>query len=171
MHRLYFVIGASGAGKTAAVRLIAARRPDIVCRYFDTVGVPSDDEMARQHGSGEEWQRQSTIAWVSRIRHEWLGDAPVVLDGQTRPSFIADACVAAGLGDYRIVLFHCEDAVRERRLIARGQPGLANRKMAAWAAYLREQVVLRHDTIIDTTALTVADAAGELERVLSASSS
>jgi hypothetical protein len=36
------VTAASGAGKTAAVRhLEARRRPDVRCFYFDSIGVPS----------------------------------------------------------------------------------------------------------------------------------
>jgi tRNA A37 N6-isopentenylltransferase MiaA len=45
MHTLYFVIGASGSGKTAAAyefeRVTRAR-----VFYFDSVGVPSEQEAA-----------------------------------------------------------------------------------------------------------------------------
>jgi hypothetical protein len=47
--RLVFVIGASAARKTAAVRTLERReRPSVYCYYFDTIGVPSPAEMERQ---------------------------------------------------------------------------------------------------------------------------
>src|SRR5262249_44878421 len=126
MHRLYFLIGASGAGKTSAMKILEKRRPDLIFRHFDPVGAATVVEVARQNVSGEEWQRQMTIAWVRRIKAEWLDHAPVILDGQTRQSFIEEACRLGGLSDYKIVLFHCDDAVRDARVIARGHPELAN---------------------------------------------
>jgi len=169
MHRLYFVIGASGAGKTTATRALKRRRPHIICRHFDPIGAPPVEEMVEKSVSGEEWQRQMTIAWVKQIKAESLEHAPVVLDGQTRQTFIEEACRMAGLSDYKIILFHCEDRVRDARVIARGQPDLANGKMANWAKHLRQWALDRGDAIIDTTALTMDEAADELQRQVSAS--
>jgi len=118
--------------------------------------------MVEKSVSGEEWQRQMTIAWVKQIKAESLEHAPVVLDGQTRQTFIEEACRMAGLSDYKIILFHCEDRVRDARVIARGQPDLANGKMANWAKHLRQWALDRGDAIIDTTALTMDEAADEL---------
>src|SRR5262245_30389453 len=169
MHRLYFLIGASGVGKTSAMKALEKRRPDIIFRHFDPIGAAPVEEMVHKNVSGEEWQRQMTIAWVSRIKAELLDHAPVILDGQTRQSFIEEACRLEGLSDYKIVLFHCEDAVRGARVNARGQPELANTKMANWAKYLRQWALDRGDVVIDTTALTMEEAADELERQVSAS--
>jgi ABC-type glutathione transport system ATPase component len=45
MHMTYFVIGASGSGKTSAVReLEGTGRPDLKTFFFDTIGVPSEQE-------------------------------------------------------------------------------------------------------------------------------
>jgi hypothetical protein len=57
--------------------------------------------------------------------------------------------------------------VRDGRLIARGQPELANSKMANWARHLRQWALDRGDAIIDTTALTMEEAADELQRQVS----
>jgi hypothetical protein len=165
VHRLLFVTGASGVGKTSTLKLFEQRYPDILVRYFDGV-VPPLEAMTKEYGSGEEWQRQTTLEWIGRIKAEALGRAPVVLDGQARQAFVKEACSLAGLSDYRIVLFDCEDAVRELRLIGRGQPELANSQMASWARYLRDQASRRGDPIIDTTCLTVEDAVNELRAVL-----
>jgi ABC-type glutathione transport system ATPase component len=48
---LLFVVGASGAGKTAAVRAIEARAlPGVRCYYFDTIGVPTPEAIERERG-------------------------------------------------------------------------------------------------------------------------
>ena len=173
MHRLYFLIGASGAGKTSTTKALEKRRPDLVFRHFDPIGAAPVEEMVKKSVtgvggvSGEEWQRQMTIAWVKRIKIDSLDHAPVILDGQTRQSFIENACRLEGVCDYKIVLFHCEDAVRDARVIARGHPELANDKMANWAKYLRRWALDRGDVIIDTTALTTEQAAEELQRQVS----
>jgi hypothetical protein len=127
------------------------------------------EEMVNKNVRGEEWQRQMTIEWVKRIKAESLDHAPVILDGQTRQSFIEEACRLEGLSDYKIVLFHCEDAVRDARVIARGHPELANSKMANWAKHLRQWALYRGDAVIDTTALTMEEAADELQRQISIS--
>ena len=168
MHRLYFLIGASGVGKTSSMKALGKRRPDLVFRHFDPIGA-APEEVVNKDASGEEWQRQMTIAWVKRIKAELLDHAPVILDGQTRQSFIEEACRLEGLSDYKIVLFHCEDSVRDARVIARGHPELANSKMANWAKYLRRWALDRGDVVIDTTALTMEEAADELERQVSVS--
>src|SRR5215470_2386595 len=168
MHRLYFLIGASGVGKTSAMMALAKRRPDIIFRHFDPIGAAPVEEMVEKSVSGGEWQRQMTIEWVKRIKAQSLAHAPVILDGQTKQSFIEEACRLEELSDYKIVLFHCDDAVRDARVIARGHPELANNKMANWAKHLRQWALNRGDAIIDTTTLTMDAAADELQRQVSA---
>ncbi len=53
--RLLFVSGASGAGKTAAVRTLERRGlPAVRCYHFDSIDVPSPEEMERQWGGGDQ---------------------------------------------------------------------------------------------------------------------
>lgn len=166
MHALFFVIGASGAGKTKTVEAVAKRRPDIGFRYFDAIDIPSPQLTKEAYASGEEWQRQMTFAWVRHIKATLLAQIPVVLDGQTRQSYIVEACAAAGITRYKIILFHCRQAERERRLISRGHPELVNAKMENWANYLRDQAVRRGDAIIDTTGLSPQQALDALQAEL-----
>jgi hypothetical protein len=71
MYMTCFVIGASGSGKTSAVReLERAGRPDLKRLFFDAIGVPSEQEMIERWGSGEGWQRAMTVEWVKRMRGE-----------------------------------------------------------------------------------------------------
>jgi hypothetical protein len=121
--------------------------------------------MINEYGSVEQWQRRRTIEWIGRIKTESLCRAPVILDGQARQAFVDEACAIAGVSHYRIILFDCEDVVREHRLIARGHPELANNQMVNWARYLRDEASRRGDPIIDTTRLTIEEA-GELLSVV-----
>ena len=159
---LLFVTGASGAGKTAAVQALEARRlAGVRCCYFDSIGVPSLAEMIRDHGSAEAWQATTTLQWVHR-----LVEAPAevaVLDGQTRPSVIRAALSSAGQPAAQIVLLDCSPEERGRRLGgARGQPELASTQMSMWAAYLRGQADAFGLPVIDTTAQSIEAVAGAL---------
>jgi hypothetical protein len=167
------VTGASGAGKTTAVREIEARAvPGVRCFYFDTIGVPAPADMVREYGTGEAWQAAMTGRWIARLV---VGDAEVaVLDGQVRPSVVRAAVARAPAPvAFDIVLLDCVPAERLRRLSGpRGQPDLATPQMDAWAAYLRGQADALGLPVLDTSALTVAGVAdallGHVERLRTA---
>jgi len=55
------VTGASGAGKTTAVRSLEKRAyAHVRCHYFDSLGVPSLEAMGRDFGGPEAWQLNAT---------------------------------------------------------------------------------------------------------------
>jgi hypothetical protein len=62
-HRLLFVTGASGVGKTSTLRLLQQHRAHILVRCIDS-SVPTRRVMLDECGSAEEWQRQKTIGWI-----------------------------------------------------------------------------------------------------------
>jgi dephospho-CoA kinase len=86
-----------------------------------------------------------------------------VLDAQTRPSFVQQALREFPALRASVVLLECSSELRRQRLIARGQSELANEKMNLWAAYLRGQADAFGIPVIDTSQLSVADAASTLE--------
>lgn len=162
------VTGASGSGKTAAVTALEARAlPGVRCFYFDSIGVPTLEAMERDHGGPERWQATATNEWLARLA-ALEGDVRIaVLDGQTRPSTVFAAAAADRSWDLHVVLFDCSPEVREARLRGpRGQPELATARMDNWAAYLRGQADALGLPIVDTTALTIAEAADQLEAVV-----
>ena len=171
---LLIVIGASGAGKTAAVGALAARRiAGVRCYHFDSIGVPSTDEMERTWGSGEAWQKEMTKQWIERLAQNGDSVECAVLEGQTRPSFIDPELASAGIRHARIVLLDCTPATRLARLAGpRAQPELANERMSAWAAYLRGQVDALGAGVVDTSEIPVERVAdylqGEVEALRSA---
>ena len=159
---LLFVTGASGVGKTTAVRALEARRLDGVrCFYFDSVGVPSPEEMIRDYGSGEAWQAAATVAWIARLVGERAEVA--VLDGQARPSVVRTALRDLAPTPTQIVLLDCTAEERARRLAGpRGQPELASPQMSAWAAYLRGQADALELPVVDTTDRSIEAVTGAL---------
>ncbi len=92
--------------------------------------------------------------------------APAVLDGQTRPSFIAEACELIGADSRHIILITCAADVRRARLLKRGQPELANDQMMQWARYLAAETTRIGGTIIDNDNLSVAETASALAQIV-----
>ncbi len=156
--------GASGVGKTTLVHTLEERQlPGVRCYYFDSVGVPEPEEMRATFGSGEAWQAATTERWIAHLVQNPDGAQVVVLDGQVRPSEVVAAFGRHGVTQGKILHIDCSHEVREARLKGpRGQPDLASPRMAAWAAYLRGQADALGLPILDTSDLSVADAAEAL---------
>lgn len=157
MNKIYFLIGASGSGKST---ILNASKNQIENQFdilhFDSIGVPSFDEMKEQFGSIEEWQRVKTIEWIEEIKKRYLSKRSVILDAQTRPSFIKEGCLKIDV-DSEIILFDCSDDERKIRLIHRHQEELADQNMMNWAAFLRKECKSLGYTILDNTQMTVQE--------------
>jgi hypothetical protein len=124
--------------------------------------------MERDYGGGEQWQAAATAEWLVRLSNLPRDVRVAVLDGQTRPSFVFAAAARAAPATVHVVLLDCSAAVRNERLRGpRQQPELANARMDHWAAYLRGQADALKLTVIDTSLLTVTEAAEQLEAVVS----
>ncbi|MCY1744991.1 AAA family ATPase [Ensifer sp. SL37] len=90
------LVGASGSGKTTIAKAIAERFQDAVdVLFFDSIGVPSA-VMVVDHGSVEGWQRAKTIEWMIRLAQIADTRRMVILEGQTRLSFLEEGASAAG---------------------------------------------------------------------------
>lgn len=168
MNKIYFITGASGAGKTTTVKKLEdSNSIDIAFCYFDkSKGVPSKEEMERDFGSGTNWQKITTISWVKEVKDTILMHKSAVLDRQARLSFIKEACEINSIDNYEIILFDCEDSVREERLIKRGHPELVNPDMRNWAKFLRSEATECGAKILDTTNLSINESVQELLNIL-----
>jgi broad-specificity NMP kinase len=166
--RILVVTGTSGAGKTATVRALEKRGIlGVRCFYFDAIGVPTAEVMEREHGGGEKWQATATTEWLARLNDLSEDVRVAVLDGQTRPSFVFSAAARVAPGKAHVVLLDCASDVRAARLQGpRQQPELVDVRADQWAAYLRGQADALDLTVIDTTLLTVAAAAEQLEKIV-----
>src|SRR5215510_7440783 len=153
-----FVIltGASGSGKTTIAKAVSARYGEQVEVYhFDSIGVPPPEQMIAKYGSGEAWQRAMTCEWIARV-----ADTPrrrrVLLEGQTRLSFVIEATAAAGISDYVLILADCDDATRSKRLLLdRRQRDLATPTMMNWARHLRSEAKQIRCIILNTAHLSL----------------
>jgi GNAT superfamily N-acetyltransferase len=162
------VTGASGAGKTATVAALQGRGlPGVQCFHFDSIGVPSLEVMEREYGGPERWQAWATNEWLRRLAAVGNGVHVAILDAQTRPSTVVAAPGAGTAWRGQVVLLDCSPEVRAARLRGpRGQGELATARMDAWAAYLRGQADALGLPVIDTSELTIAAAADQLERIV-----
>ena len=159
MNQIIFVTGASGSGKTTIVKAVdSAGKVNFSFHYFDSMGVPSVDEMIERYGSSDEWQRMATNDWVRRIKEEYLPHKPTLLDGQMRLAYIDEACKRYDIKNYQIILFDCDDAERKKRLVQRGHPDLANENMMNWAKYLRNEANKNERAVILDTSGNSLDA-------------
>jgi dephospho-CoA kinase len=159
---ILFLTGASGSGKTTLVTSLRTGDPEGVYLHFDAIGVPDDETMVREHGSGERWQAEMTRRWIATIVEEHPTRPLVVLEGQVRPIFVETALIEYEVSRSAIVLVHCDDDEREARLVRRGQPELANESMRSWAAFLRRDAQARQLATIDSTNMPIADMASAL---------
>ncbi len=157
---LLVVTGASGAGKTTLVRGVEASGiPDVSCYYFDSIGVPSHEEMVSRFGGPRQWQVDALNYWVARLLRNEDSVQVAVLDGQVRPSDVRVVCERFGARRAQIVLIDCSHTDRNLRLRGpRAQSELANTEMDCWAAYLRGQADALNLPLICTTQLPVRDA-------------
>jgi len=160
------ITGASGSGKTTLLRALEGEAPPGVrCHYFDSVGVPSLDQMIADHGSPDGWQIATTHRWISTLASARDGSHLALLEGQVRPTTVREAFLQHGVGEGRMLLLDCSTEVREARLRDnRQQPELATDRMMAWAAYLRGQADALHIPVLDTTDLSPGQALAHLRQ-------
>jgi predicted kinase len=162
---LVVLTGASGAGKTAIARSVKERAlPDCQVLSFDSVGVPSFEEMREKHGIGHQpggaWQRYETLRWMERIQPIVDTGMSVLFEGQMRIAFIREGLIASGIDRAHLILVDCDDDVRMKRLTTdRAQPNLASAEMLNWACYLRNEALENGVPILDTSRVPIADLA------------
>ena len=155
---IVLLTGASGAGKShlanALEEHLDADKAHVA--YFDRIGIPSIEEMVREHGSGEKWQEAKTHEWITKLAK--LGDkALVVFEGQYNPQFAGDGCRIAGVTNYLLFVVNCDETTRERRLSElRNQPELINDDMRHWARFLNDKTIALGGTVLDTSSSDIS---------------
>jgi dephospho-CoA kinase len=160
---LIMLTGASGAGKTAIAAAIAKNFPEIAVHHFDSIGVPSTEEMIADYGSQEGWQRAKTFEWLERLKSD-RSSRNALFEGQVRIAFFAEAAAAAGLQRFKIILVDCDDDTRTKRLVDRQQPELATADMFEWARFLRTEAMAGGYDVLDTSGLMLADSVERVHR-------
>lgn len=151
--------GSSGCGKThlseALAKKLDPNRAQVF--HFDSIGVPSHEEMVRNFGSGEQWQEATTQEWIKRIaaiRDKGLA----ILEGQYHPRFAIEACRAQGIQDFALAVVTCTEQTWVERLHGpgRSQPELITPDMRNWAQQLIGETTGAGGVVIDTTEANVS---------------
>ncbi|MEM7246534.1 MAG: hypothetical protein AAF533_14375 [Acidobacteriota bacterium] len=128
---LFFVWGASGSGKTTAMRSLQERLPDLVAHDFDEVGVPA--------GADQLWRHRAAERWLQVVLEHQSEGRDVLLTGQLPHGELLACPSADQLDGIASCLLDCTD-VEERFARIRGRErgtGSATPEMAAWAQWMR----------------------------------
>lgn len=153
---IIFLTGASGAGKTTLLESFSSEIQDasIACLHFDSIGVPSEEEMVKNFGSPSEWQEAMTYLWVEKLISEFQNKKVVIIEGQVNLAFIVSAFEKINFSQYKIVLVHCDALIRHQRLHQdRNQPELINETMDTWSNFLKKQAIDMNAPILDATSM------------------
>jgi hypothetical protein len=140
--------------------------PGVRCYHFDAIGVPSLARMVAEFGSPQAWQVTTTHQWIGSLAANPDQNRVAILEGQVRPSVVRDAFGSHGVTRSGILLLDCAPEVRQARLPqeSRDQPDRTAPAMHTWAAYLRGQADALGLPVLDTTELSIEQAA---DRVVS----
>jgi len=158
--KVYFISGASGVGKTTLVDNLQKQyeHTDWAFLHFDSIGVPSLEEMEKEFGSPVHWQEAKTYGWIEKIINEFDNEK-IFIEGQVNLQFIYGAFRKFHFENFKIVLLDCNENEMAHRLIEkRKQPELVNDQMKNWLNFLRNQAYELKIPVIDTSNLFEEDA-------------
>jgi dephospho-CoA kinase len=152
--KITFLTGCSGAGKSTIVQALQHQinEEQVAFLHFDSIGVPTLEEMIRDYGEPSKWQEQMTYNWIEIITNKYLHYQQVIIEGQVNIDYILRAFKKFNITNAQILLIHAGDKVRHERLkINRNQPELVNEQMDSWARFLFDQAKRYNIEIIDTS--------------------
>jgi hypothetical protein len=134
-------ITGAGAGKTHAIESLRTRiaHEHLPTLAFDSLGVPSPEQMIAGWESGRGWQKAMTWHWVQTAKNVFRTHPLVVLEGSFDPQYAIAAC-AANRMRFAVVLLHANDDTSE------------------WARYLHEQARQLGCHVVDAGTPEVVDA-------------
>lgn len=166
--KIYFITGASGVGKTTLVEGLQKKYANNGWEFlhFDSIEIPTPEEMEREYGSGSEWQKAMTYQWIDRLINETESNT-IVFEGQVNLQFIKDGFAKHQFSNYKIVLVDCSlEKMTYRLTHLRNQPELLTEDMKNWLNYLRNQAKEFNVPIINTADLSENEVVEEFERLI-----
>jgi len=171
--RIIWLTGASGVGKTTLLQNLKEKyssNPAWEFLKFDSIGVPSKEEMARDYGSGENWQRVKTYEWVGKMTDGFSDKEMLIMDGQANLEFIKQGFEKQNFTNYQIILIDCAQESMVKRLVdERQQAWLASEDMKNWLKFLRSQAEKFGAPIIDTSKLDKIQTMEAFEQIIKTS--
>ena len=170
MKEIIFITGASGVGKTSLVLALKKKyenKKNWEFLHFDSIGVPSSEEMIIKFGSIENWQKEKTNEWIKKIINEYQDKEIIIIEGQVNLEFIRNAFFQNNFSKYEIVLIDCKEEIMTKRLVDfRKQPYLLNEDMKNWLKYLRDQANNLGVKIIDSSNKTKNEVVESFEKII-----
>lgn len=167
---IIWLTGASGVGKTTLLSSLKAKysgNGNWEFLKFDSIGVPSTEDMVKEYGSGENWQRAKTYEWIEKMVKGYPDKELVVMDGQANLEFIKSGFKKQNFKNYQIVLVDCEQDVMVKRLIDnRQQAWLASEDMKNWLKFLRKQAQDFGAPVIETSHISPSQVVKKFEEIL-----
>ena len=85
---IYFIIGASGSGKTACLEPLKNLLPEFTLYDFDDIGVPDNAD--------KKWRQEATEKWIKKLRTD-SESKDICLLGQMVPAEIVSSPSEANL--------------------------------------------------------------------------
>jgi hypothetical protein len=154
---LFLLIGSAGAGKSAALKELSARRRDLLLLDLDDLRPPAAADVA--------WWRGQIETYVRRAAGE---ERDTVLAGWTTLDEVLGAPSSAALDGVAACLLDCDDAVRVERIERRAASGTWRAHTAAEVAgFLRAAEEMRRNATgvhrLDTSGLSAREVADRLE--------
>ncbi len=141
---LFFIVGASGSGKTACITSLKELLPNSNIQDFDDIGTPENAD-AR-------WRQEATERWLQKYFEESGSYDSYCICGQAVLGEILACPTSLKIPKINICLLDVADIERINRLQNRGT-FVADQNMLNWAAWLRmhhhdpqwEQHVIKND--------------------------
>ena len=170
MPKIYFITWASGVWKTFLISSLKEKyknKKDWIFLHFDSIGIPSTEEMVKKFWSVENWQKETTYKWIKEILSEYKNKKTVIFEWQVNLEFIKNWFKKNNFSDYKIVLIDCKEEIMIDRLINwRNQKELANEDMKNWLQFLRKKANDLWIDIIDSSDVSKEEFTKCFEKVL-----
>ncbi len=121
---IYFIIGASGSGKSSCCKYLKTLLSNYTIYDFDDIVVPSNPD--------KKWRQEATEKWIKQLTAN-NDSSNFCLVGQMVTGEILAAPSAQHLTNINIYFLDCSDWVRIQRLKIRGTHGV-NQVTLSWSA-------------------------------------
>ena len=143
-------------------------------KMFFVKGMPPFGEKRTHHvhiiePKSKRWQTRITYHWIKKLLNDYPNKKLIILEGQVNLNFIVSAFEGFNFYKYKIVLAHCENITRHKRLHQdRNQPELINDNMDTWAEFLKKQAIEKQAMILDTTLMNTDEMVSQFEKLIDA---
>jgi len=124
---MYFILGASGSGKSTVISDLKRLLPNFEINDFDDIGVPEYPD--------KKWRQEATEAWANKYINTGLERRGCLVGQMVLGEILACPSVKK-MTEIHVCFLDCSDLIRIERLKNRGAYG-ADQSTLNWASWLR----------------------------------